>query len=230
MGSSYATLLADLRLLLRESAASTWTDAQLAGALSNGEIWLASYLAHIRNSKRFEYEEEFTVTGDTETYDMTGLTKADGSAGDLLAIRWISMQNVNTWQPVYTISEGDENLARQPSSFRPSPSYIPGYDVRDDDLIFLPTSPEARTFRISYNWVPIRKGTGGTAETPKRYDDILTRRAAYDSLGEIGQSETTFEDKYATRLMEITKFESNRWNKGQPETVKNISSRTLFPY
>ncbi|MFQ5471738.1 MAG: hypothetical protein ACE5FA_02470, partial [Dehalococcoidia bacterium] len=77
-------------------------------------------------------------------------------------------------------------------------------------------------------WIPSAKGTGGTAETPSQYDDIVILRAVYDALGVVGESEDTFEDKYKLRLAEIEDFETDRVAKGSSLRVQNVTKRRLF--
>lgn len=230
MGTSYSNLVTYLRDDIRESSADEWTDAQLARYLSRAEQWFARWLSALRNSGRFLYEEQFTLSASTETYDTTGLTKADGTAGHLTAIRRIDkLVANNVWQPCQMIREGQEHFYRYPSTVPAQPWAVPGYYLRDSDLVFLPTISESQTLRINYSWIPVAKGTGGTAETPVEYDDILLKRAGYDALGTTGESEMTFVEKYATRLAEIESWECDRASAGVSTTIKKVTTWGMFP-
>lgn len=230
MGTSYANLVSYVRDDLRESTADEWTDAQLARYISRAEQWFARFLSSLRNSGRFLYEEQFTLAASTETYDTSGLTKGDGSAGLFTGIRRIDMLvGQNVWQPCLPIREGEEHFFRYPTTQPAQPWAVPGYYLRDALIVFLPTVSAARTLRINYSWVPVTKTTAGTAETPAEYDDILIKRAVYDALGTTGESETTFVEKYAMRLAEVESWECDRVNTGTSTTIKNVTSRNLFP-
>ena len=231
MGTSYSTLLASphLRFNIRETSASTWTDAELAYPLSTAEQWLAQFLSQIKGSGRFIVEETATLAADAETITQASLAKGDGSAGEFTGLRWINMLvNNNSWEPCYPMEEGDENLYRLPNTAIPVGS-TPYYEVLDTNLRFLPISSAARSLRIRYSWIPVRKTKAGTAETPTQYDDILCLRAAFDALAPLGQSEGQFEQKYGMRLSEIEDFEFNRARKGVSHVVKNVSARDMFP-
>jgi len=223
--TAYTSLESLLRLELRESSANAWTADQLATYLSRSEQWLAQMLSQLRGSGRFLYSDQVTLAASAETLDMTSaFTKTN-----VTAIRTIDvLDSGNVWVPCYPIAEGDENLYRTSNALPMSQGGSRMFYLEDTDIHILPVSTSSATLRVRYAWAPVVKGIGGTSETPSQYDDILVHRAAFDALAVLGQTEMSFEKKYATRLSEIEDFEVNRVNKGTSETIKNVTSRFLF--
>jgi hypothetical protein len=225
MSTAYTTLITKLRRRLRDSAAEEWETAELADYISDAERWLAQRLGGMRKSGRFIAQETLTLAADTEAYDTTTLAQQS----------FIGVQTIEKkmpggrYAPVYQLNEGDQNLGRWGSTLAASEDYVPRYWLQAGSIHFLPKLKDVQTFIIRHTWLPVRKTSGGTAETPEQYDDILILRAAFDSLGVTGNAETTFEQKYAARLSEIEDFEINRENKGTSETVQVKNSRLLFP-
>lgn len=224
MGTSYSNLVTYVRDDLREASANTWTDAQLARYLSRAERWLAGYLSQIKGSGRFITRgESFTIAASTETFDTTTLANTPTGILEMM------MQFSGEWYPIYEMAQGDENLLRSTQLQSFSNLTPPQFWIEDTTLHFLPLSTSARTCKISYQWLPAVKGTGGTAETPDRYDDVLLLRAAYDAMRTQGQDDEAFEKKYAGRLAEIEDFEFGRQSKGTSRVIQNVSARVLFP-
>lgn len=230
MGTSYSTLIADVRLHLRETTADEWTDAQIATYLSRSERWLARWLSGLRNSGRFVQSDSMTLAASTETLAME-TTGTPPSAFTYIVdnIRYIDMQvSGGGWAACYPLREGDENAVRGPNVPISTDLSVPTYFIRGTNLHFLPISGGARTLRITYGWIPAAKTSASTAETPTQYDDILVLRAVYDALGVVGENEGTFDAKYATRLAEIEDFETDRVAKGPSLRVQNVTKRRLF--
>lgn len=224
MGTGYSTLLSELRTRVNEASANEWTDPQLLRHISRGEIWESRFLGKIKRSGRFQYVENKTLAASTSDYALSGLTKAfDG-------LRFVEMELPGGyWQPCPPIDEAQEHLWRTPSSSYVSGTVVPGYILRDETMSFLPVATSARTLKFTYRWVPAAKtSSSDTAETPASYDDVLVLRALYDALADEGTRDDAFEMKYAARLAEIEEIEGSRWNEGQSERVKMVSSSALF--
>lgn len=222
--ATYSAIRTQLLAMLRDPDAARWSsNDELYFLISNAERWLARRLGSYSRGGRFKYRESITVSANTETYAVSGLTKS------FVAVRYIDwLSNANVQQPMEIIQEGDENLYRQPT-IQAGGGLVPSYFLRDGNLHILPTSPSSQTYYVTYQWIPAVKTSGtDTTETPAEYDDMLLARAAFDAMGREGESEKTFKEKYAVRLDEIEGYEFSRQDRGVGETVKDTTSRYLF--
>lgn len=227
MGTAYSTLKTRVLAQLRDTGQQKWTDnTELFQLISNAEQWLAQFLGNIRGSGRFTVQETISLSASTEASNISSLTSAATKV--FVAVRYMDMLTTsNTRQPMPVIPEGDENIWRE--SVLAGGAVVPGYFIRNDQFIFLPTSSSARTIYCTYQWIPIVKtSSGDTAETPTQYDDMLVNRAVFDAQAREGESERKFEEKYAVRLSEIEDMECSRLDRGATQTVKNVTSRMLF--
>ena len=231
MGTSYSTLIASVRLHLRETSADEWKDAQIATYLTRSERgWMAPWLGSLRNSGRFIQSDTMTLAASTETISMTTTgTPPAAFTYEVEDLRYIDMQVAGgRWVPARPLREGDENQVRGPTTPVATTLSVPSHFIRGDNLHFLPISGGARTLRIVYGWLPATKTKAGTAQTPTQYDDILILRSVYDALGPVGEREQSFEAKYALRLGEIESMETDRISKGPSLRVQNVTKRSLF--
>lgn len=221
--ATYSALRTKLLQMLRDPDAQKWSSSdEIYFLLSNAERWLARRIGGYSKSGRFKYADTVALPANTETYALSSLTK------EFVAVRYIDiLTNAAVRQPVDPIAEGDENLYRANSML--GWDLVPGYFIRNDALVFLPTSGAARTLYVSYQWIPAVKTSGSdTTETPTEYDDMLLARAAFDAMSREGESDSKLEEKYAARLDEIERYEYSRLDRGGSETVKNLSGRVLF--
>lgn len=227
MGTSYSSLKTSLLRRIRDPNQQKWTsNDEIYELISQAERWLARFLGNIRGSGRFTIQETISLSANTEASNISALTSAATKA--FVAVRYMDiLSDGSTRQPMQRIPEGDENLWRNSAVM--SGHAIPGYFIRNDQFIFLPTSGEARTIYCTYQWVPIAKTTSGdTAETPAEYDDLLLARVQFNALAREGEAEKKFEEEYAARLAEIEDYENSRTERGVTESVKNVSGRLLF--
>ena len=75
MSTLFSTLISQMRTRLGEATAAEWTDAQLLNYLSAAEVWEARFLAKLRNSGRFQYQEQLTLASATSNILWSALTK-----------------------------------------------------------------------------------------------------------------------------------------------------------
>ncbi len=229
MGTTYSAMKSRLLTKLRDPNQQEWTDdTELYGLISNAEQWLATYLGSLRGSGRFVVQEAITLAANTSTVAISSLSAAATKV--FLGVRYMDMLTEGGYRaPMLPIPDGDEAQYRAPTQAPVGGMWAPGYFIRDDSFIFLPVASQARTIYLTYQWIPIVKTSGSdTLETPTQYDDMILLRAAFDALGAEGENETTFEQKYATRLADIEDAEVNRLGRGITETVKTVTSRVLF--
>jgi len=229
MGTLYSTLRTRLLKQLRDPNGVEWSDdTELYQLISNAEQWMANWLGDLRGSGRFVVQDTITLAASTSTFAFSALT--DAATKVFAGVRYMEMLSAsNVRVPLYAIAEGDENLYRSPSTITVDAWVPPSFLIRDDSFVFLPVSSQARTIYVTYQWIPIVKtSSSDTAATPTQYDDLLVHRAAFDALGRGGEREETFDEKFAARIADVETFEVSRLNRGTTETVKNVTSRTLF--
>ena len=222
MGTTYSTLLSQVRTRLGETSALEWTDATLINYISRAEVWLARMLAKIRNSGRFQYQEQETLASGSSVILWSAMTKRFD------VVRKIEMLLPGGWwsDPLTEIYEMQENQWTGPTTATYGGLVVPGYIVREPDFIFLPIANEARTLRFTYNWLPATGKTSvSTADTPVDYDDMLELRAIHFALADVGETNKSFEDEYSSRIAEIEEIECMRSHGGGGERVVMTGTR-----
>ena len=220
--STVATVLSNLRIRLDETSANEWTDAQLITYISDAEQWLADRMGRFVGSGRFRYRDTIALTGTSETYALSSLTKRFAEV--------IEIQQL--WQGEYIdlpyLHDGDDGRARSLSLYVPG-SVIPHYTLFGDELKFLPVSTEARTLYLLYRYLPtVKTASGETLETPQDYDNLLVTRAAHFANSDAGQVNTAFDDEYSSLIAELEDREQGRAFGARQEVVKPASTRALF--
>jgi len=220
--SALSTVLSSLRTRLDETSANEWTDAQLIGYIAEAEQWLADKMGRLTGSGRFRYRDTIALTGSSETYALSSLTKR---FAEVIEIQML-------WQGEYLdlpyMHDGDDGRLRSLSLYVPG-QVVPHYSLFDDNLKFLPVSTEGRTLYLLYRYLPaVKTASGDTLDTPQDYDNLLVVRAAHFANSDAGQANTAFEDEYASLIAELEEREQGRAYGARQEVVKPSSARSLF--
>lgn len=221
MATTFAQIITQLRTRLGETNPSEWSDPQLLRYSTTAEVWLARNLAKIRNSGRFQYQENLPLTSGSTTIAWSSLTKRFD------VVRKIEqLMPSGYWScPLPEIPEMQENLWTGYTPSQYSSETISGYLVREPNFVILPSALGDRTLRFTYNWLPATgKDTSSTLDTPVDYDDLLVCRALHFALADVGEANKQFEDEYSGRIAELEEIEVMRSHGGGGERVVMTST------
>ena len=220
-----------VRRSLGEASAVEWTSAQLVDYISNAEQWLAAWLGRLNGSGRFVQEENVTLSASSETVALSSLPST--ATKTLVSIDYIHFQTTaGIWVPCGELLIGDEARLRGSSTYTVSGDVAPVYQLRKPNILFLPISTAARTLKVRYRWIPIAKtSTSDSLETPGQYDDMIVARTLFYALGDEGEEDSSFENRYASRMADIEMFEVGaQHGGGRGERITNRTSRYFFNF
>lgn len=194
-----------VRYTLQETTASEWTQAQIFQYVNEAHRRAATILGRVPNSGFFENFETVSVSSNTETYDLSGLTYL------FAAIKRVWYVPSNGTKPIelFPYQPGTEDDYRDGSATTRSGDFPPsGYFLRrtagTDYLHFLPLSSDtARSFRIYYRLTPAILTTGQSLHTPAAYDDWIAMMAARLALRDEGMSDDRLDADIEERQQEV---------------------------
>ena len=127
--------------------------------------------------------------------------------------------------------EGDEALLRDGALYTTSGLTPPSYLIRHPNFVFLPVSDQARTIKVTYRYKPATvDDSGDTLETPEEFDDVIVKRVQFYALADEGESNSSFEETYSARLMEIEEDVTSAHEEGGSEQIKNTTTRSLYRF
>lgn len=217
--------LTPLRVRLQETAARQWTDAQVISYISMADKWLVNFIGKLPGSGKFIYTQTFTLTANSETYNLSSLTKL------FAEMKEIGMQFPNgTYAQLETMQDSQEFMWRGPNQWTPGGLVRPAYRLLDETIQFLPIAAADRAMRITYRWKAGAKTASSDAlESPQDEIDVLLTRALHFALADARETNTAFEQEHAALLSEVEDRWCGRQYGSNTETVKRRASPVLFP-
>jgi len=224
MATTLGQIVTDMRTRLGESTPNEWTDAQLLAYVRMAEIWMANLVGRPPYSNRFRYQESFTIAANTTDYALSGLTKRFAGVRSMFMLLPGGYHSDNLTE----IDEAMQNRWQGSTLFTWGGLVVPGYLLRDTNLVFLPKASASRTIQIVYRWLPAaNKTSSDNLDTPEDYNDLLTERALHYALADVGEKNTSFEEEYAVRIGEVEMYEIARSHESGGERVVSRSPITM---
>ncbi len=214
------------RLLLQETTANEWTQAQLFERINDAHEFLAAKMRVIFNSGWFSATQTFTVAASTETYDLSGLTRLFTSIKSL----WHTRSD-GSEKRIEALDEADINLSRL-AGITVNADVEPGYFLLraggTNNLHLLPLAGATRTFRIYHGYQPPVLTTSQNLHTPPRYDDIVAKRAAWLALMDEGEDDPSITAYINLRLVEMQEFEGSAASESSPRAMRDEVTGVWF--
>jgi len=224
--STVAQVLTRLRLLLQETSAVEWTDAQLIQYINDSHLWLGAHMGNVYGAGWFEHSETFTVAASTETYDTSGLTRT------FAAVKQMYHQRSDSYEvQVDAAIPGKFNMLRLANE-TVNADYTPKVILRraagTTNLHFLPLAGGIRTFRLTYRYEPDVLTSGQALHTPAAYDDILAKRAMFLALQDEGEDDPLVDAFLQRRLQEMAYFEGGARGENVASRMGDETTDILF--
>lgn len=203
MSTTITQMVTMVRYRLDEATARKWSDnGQIIPYVSQAERRVAGIISRIPKSRRFRVtHESITLAANATTFDLTTLAKAF----DWLISVSVVVANVEI--QCWTFEEGEQANLRNLILGGGLP--VSRIDLQDENLVVLPSYGSARTFYVSYGWIPALK-TSGNLETPVKYDDLVRDWAAWYANADAGIVNDEQQKQLMVRESEIEDLERSR--------------------
>lgn len=224
--STVTQLLARTRVHLQElaepgSAPQFQDDEQLIPYISDAHRWCANELASVDESGFFESETTLTVAASTEAANLPS------DFLRVVAVEWLVSNGVRV--PIEAITRAqlsEHRMATVTASGDTGPK--PGYFLRGNTIIFLPTRTTTQTMYLTYIYAPAALVAGDSLSTPTDCDPIVARRAAIMAASDAKMDVLDWTRILVSDIEAMKQRYTKRATSGTVTQVDDTFTRALF--